>query len=778
MATFTVDTHLFRELGELLVGRDSTALIELIKNSYDADATEVIVHGEMISNAERGYIQIRDNGIGMSRSEFETGFLRIASRTKEAGDRRSLVYRRRYTGAKGVGRLAAHKLARHLEVHSSRWNGKRPDSASSSLAASGDALVASIDWARIEEHKTLDEIDGTDAILIKDLSQRTGASAGTTVILRRLRRSWTSAAHGRFLDEVQAFAPPGALVNSIPRTVLGSKLLFDVPTVRDVSGPSGSKFVVRLEGDLAPPDDYWIAIAEAADWIIEIDADRRSGKVRYAIAPSKSTRVDNPDAELRQFEVDHPSPHDGPFFQARILKRVGRATGSEKEWATRVNGVRVFLEGFRILPYGESRNDWLSLDRDTTQRDRGVLNRTLDRQLQGQFSEGEISSARGAGLIHLPNKHYVGAVFITERNAPRLRLLVNREGFVPDENYDTLVDLVRKGIDLSTRVQAAATESIRTARRELRAKGRIAATNESGAMPTALVIQDGLRTAQEQAQQARRLVASGSINEAVEMIGSALDEVESISAVSSELVEESAMIRVLASVGTQLASFVHEINGLLGIASAVDAALQALRREQGLPPKHKRGLAQLHQSLGDLKRALERQASYLVDVVAPDARRRRSRQSLAACFEASEKLVQFAAERRFIKLENRIPRELRTPPMFRAEIVTIFSNLLTNAIKAAGKRKGRIVATGRQSRDGTILVRVENTGVRISLKSAERWFRPFESSTTDVDPVLGQGMGLGLPITRSILDEYGATIRFVEPKAGFSTAIEICFPDS
>src|SRR5215210_2763803 len=101
-ATFTVDTHLFRELGELLVGRDSTALIELIKNSYDADATEVIVYGEMITSTTRGYIQVRDNGIGMSRKEFETGFLRIASRTKEAGNRRSPVYQRRYTGAKGV----------------------------------------------------------------------------------------------------------------------------------------------------------------------------------------------------------------------------------------------------------------------------------------------------------------------------------------------------------------------------------------------------------------------------------------------------------------------------------------------------------------------------------------------------------------------------------------------------------------------------------------------------------------------------------------------------
>src|ERR1700741_2715297 len=83
MAGFTVDTHLFRELGELLVGRDSTALVELIQNAYDADAREVTVYGEALADAERGWIRITDDGNGMTKDEFETGFLRIASRMKE-----------------------------------------------------------------------------------------------------------------------------------------------------------------------------------------------------------------------------------------------------------------------------------------------------------------------------------------------------------------------------------------------------------------------------------------------------------------------------------------------------------------------------------------------------------------------------------------------------------------------------------------------------------------------------------------------------------------------
>src|SRR5690242_3351951 len=109
MPDFTVDTHLFRELGELLVGRDSTALVELVKNAYDADATQVIVYGGGLENGERGLIRISDNGIGMTREQFEQGFLRIASRLKDQEHRFSCRFRRRFTGAKGIGRLAAHK---------------------------------------------------------------------------------------------------------------------------------------------------------------------------------------------------------------------------------------------------------------------------------------------------------------------------------------------------------------------------------------------------------------------------------------------------------------------------------------------------------------------------------------------------------------------------------------------------------------------------------------------------------------------------------------------
>src|SRR5205085_9914822 len=140
--------------------------------------------------------------------------------------------------------------------------------------------------------------------------------------------------------------------------------------------------------------------------------------------------------------------------------------------------------------------------------------------------------------------------------------------------------------------------------------------------------------------------------------------------------------------------------------------------------------------------------------------------------EAARRLVEHVAGRQSISIINDLPLDLRSPAMFPAELTTIFSNLLTNAVKAAGS-PGEVRAWGTKLSDGTTRLIVENSGVAVDLMEGVRWFRPFESTTTKLDPVLGQGMGLGLPITRSMLAEYGAQIRFTQPSKGFASAVEL-----
>ena len=142
---FTVDTHLFRELGELLVGRNSTALVELIKNAYDADATRVVIDGHDLTDPRRGVITVVDDGTGMTAWSVQGGVPTNSSRMKDTGRRKSLHYGRRFTGAKGIGRLAAHKLAKHITITSV------PDLR---FSANGTEMtVASIDWDVIESFR-------------------------------------------------------------------------------------------------------------------------------------------------------------------------------------------------------------------------------------------------------------------------------------------------------------------------------------------------------------------------------------------------------------------------------------------------------------------------------------------------------------------------------------------------------------------------------------------------------------------------------------------------
>jgi signal transduction histidine kinase len=761
MAKFTVDTHLFRELGELLVGRDSTALVELIKNSYDADATEVIVYGEDLGKSN-GRILITDDGIGMTDATFKNGFLRIASRLKEEGSRRSPCYHRRYTGAKGVGRLAAQKLAWNLHLYSVPYvpiYGKN-----------ADAVLATIDWKKIDQGDTLDDSTIDDAINVEPVES--SDQAGTEIELTKLRGRWTAAERTRVIHEVTTFQPPDVLLH-FPKRLVQHELLFENPIVRDVEGAEDPGFRIKLEGDFDVGEEHWKVVAEAADWILEIDSSNEDAAVSYVITPTKSFLKSHPTAEQHRFCWNTPKVDYVPTFQGRVLIRHGQTSGiqeGQKHWMIRSAGIRVYMESFRVLPYGDAGDDWLEIDSDYSQRQRKLrfLNES-DIDLK-KFGDDDADF----GLTANRNSSYFGAVFLTNNGASELSMLVNREGFIPNAAFLSLQRIMRVGIDLSVRARAYETQEDRQKRRE----GRSEPKQPEDTVPERMKLREAAELSKEKAielaKQSRLAAAAGDHKTAEKLIVSAGKEIERGSQLASELVSDRSIMQVLAGVGLQMAAFVHEMNALLGMVNAVEAAVENIQSTFLMDDKSRKQLARLTQSVGDLRRVIERQAAYLKDVTSPDARRRRSRQSLRERFDAASKLVQRAADKRLVTIDNRISELLKSPPMFPAELSVVFSNLLSNAIKAC-KQNGRVLAKGRSRPNGVVLLTIENTGARVNLKDAEMWFLPFKSTTVEADPALGQGMGMGLPIVRNILEEYGATVAFIEPSSDFATAIQISF---
>ena len=124
---FDVHPSVVFQLGESLISDPVQALIELVKNSYDADATyaKVIIDTQgalslpgTIFPPHGGRIIVEDDGLGMKRSDIESGWLLISNRKK-----RKLKQQKKTTpggrtplGDKGLGRLGVQRLGQDLEV--------------------------------------------------------------------------------------------------------------------------------------------------------------------------------------------------------------------------------------------------------------------------------------------------------------------------------------------------------------------------------------------------------------------------------------------------------------------------------------------------------------------------------------------------------------------------------------------------------------------------------------------------------------------------------------
>jgi signal transduction histidine kinase len=754
---FSVDTKLFRELGELLVGRESTALIELIKNAYDADATRVTILGREMAQAGAGSIVVTDDGIGMSVSEFFSGFMRIAGRSKTAANHRSPWFERRFTGEKGVGRLAAHKLAHALNVRSRRWNGADRDPLEGFPA--DEEIRAQIDWDAIEAVETLSDIDGTGAVNVRTTPTSQG-SAGTQLTLEPLRKQWSDRDRERFFEEVATLTPPEILLEPL-EGVIASPPLLDTLVLRDERRAGG--FSIDYYGDLALPDGDLPAALASASWVIEIDCDKQARRLRIAVAPTRKTLAEYSNAE--GFVIDRALAANDPDvgFQARILQM------SYGQWPKRYQGVRVYYEGFRVLPYGDPRDDWLELDRDYRSRGHTELGRLRSRSAWNlpQGSEKEALAIQG-------NTAFFGAVLLTRTGADELQMLVNREGFLPSDQFTFVEETVRLAIDLQVRLRYATTSEVKQARQLLGGRQQTAARRAAtGQSPSAYLLRELHETAQAALTNARTAMAAGKSSEASRQLSQLGQTLVSAADLSDEVTSEATMFRVLASIGLEHAAFVHEVRSLSLAAQTLADTLErvAAAEKDASIAKQLRGIVI---DAREIRERLRRNAVYLADVTGIEGRRRRIRQKLRDRLDRVLGFFEPAIARKSITVQIDVPEGIQTPPLFPAELTAILSNLLSNAIKFASE--GGRVRISAGERSDVLCIRVENDGSRVDLSTAERWFEPFRSTTERVDESLGQGMGLGLTITRSLLDEYGGSIGFVDPGEGYATAIELELP--
>lgn len=322
-ASIKFATHILRRLGEELNPSVDQGIIELVKNSYDADALTCTVELDRVGGAS-GSVTVADDGDGMSLEQILEGWLVLGSSTKTTSKRTRL--NRIPAGNKGLGRLAALRLGRKATLVT------RP-------ARSQVEYVVEIDWTKYDKVRLVEDVQ-----LPIIARARTESHSGTSVRISALRR------------------PIGRMdVKRLARSMI---LLAD-PFGADPSGFSPvlktSEFrdLEKLVQDRYFRDADYHLVAVLTDGGIEAEVRDFQGRVLFG-AGHEEIAVGRDGAPYR-------SPDSYFDLWAFTLSRQAFSTRSTsiqevRSWIEAFGGVHLYLNGLRVAPYGNAGSDWLDMN--------------------------------------------------------------------------------------------------------------------------------------------------------------------------------------------------------------------------------------------------------------------------------------------------------------------------------------------------------------------------------------------------------------------------------
>ena len=193
------DVSAFRLIGRDLITDRITALFELVKNCYDANATEVVIRFHKAGVAcDDNYIVIEDNGFGMSFEDVRDKWMVIGTSNKRRNPISAAPFLRRCVGEKGIGRFAVDKLGRNLHI-------------STKQVESAEWLSVHIDWDKYQKSSD-EEQDLTLFTEVENTYLQTPAKDmkehGTTLTIKGLHDVWEKKDIIRLLRESSRIVSP------------------------------------------------------------------------------------------------------------------------------------------------------------------------------------------------------------------------------------------------------------------------------------------------------------------------------------------------------------------------------------------------------------------------------------------------------------------------------------------------------------------------------------------------------------------------------------------
>lgn len=384
---FRPKARLMRLLGENLVKDEVTAIIELVKNSHDADATTCTVKFEQMG--EEQIFTIDDDGDGMSVDTVSTAWTELGTSNKVKNP--VTKKGRRVLGDKGIGRFAADKIGKKLDLYTKTFD-------------MNEVIHFHVNW------KSFDDADGDlgDVKASYELEKMNFKPKGTRIVLSDLRKIWVRNDLEKLRLGLLKLLPPNDVVTDF-------EIRLKLPQYPDLEG--------LVRNDILEKSHFRIS-SVLKDGVAMVTIVRNLPTDKTITTKKITVHEFNDDKIIDEKELVELGPVSmsiGAFLKYRRRGRNKKTvfpeieiTKSDEDVLDEWHGVRVYSDDFWIYPYGEDWFNWLDLDQRRVQ------------------SPGR----------KFDNRQLVGFVKITKDGNPGLVQQINREGLVHNRSYEILQSLV------------------------------------------------------------------------------------------------------------------------------------------------------------------------------------------------------------------------------------------------------------------------------------------------------------------------------------------------
>ncbi|MDI5889318.1 ATP-binding protein [Flavobacterium yafengii] len=438
-ANFKSRARLLPQLGDMLIKSEDVAFLELLKNSYDADATKVTVLMDQLDSKDNSIIIIEDNGHGMDSETITDVWLELGSdykvnKAKQLKLKITDEKQRMPIGEKGIGRLGVHKLGNEIELISKKIN--------------KNEVHVKINWGDFDESENdIDEegnrikkyIEDIEISVIEKSTPRhfiKEEAHGTFISISSLKSNWNRAKIRDVQRTITSLSSPFQNINEefkVDFKVMDKPAWLDnIITWENIKDLALYQFDATIEGSEITKFNYNFipfTVFEKVEkrnrkYTNDVD-DEDFNKNDELILSHHTLKRRNDKNEKETFSVSKDSVGKirvkGYVFdlESYVLNEVLDKKGL-KEYLKSNSGVKVFRDDMRVYNYGEPDNDWLELN------------------LSRVNSPGE----------KISNNIIVCGVFLDRKESTGLKEKTNREGFIENQHFFDFKNAVTHTIEL------------------------------------------------------------------------------------------------------------------------------------------------------------------------------------------------------------------------------------------------------------------------------------------------------------------------------------------